>query len=517
MMNRYIINKIAVILVVAMTLPMFSSCSLFKKKAVLTAASNFGSGVSLGIASDILQMTDGLEKEYKKSFKDLLNAKNYSDEEKIFNEHMQNTVSGLIDEKSVKIKKDTAEVNITFKYADLEELQKGDYKDVNDLASAVDKAGKKEAEITVELKEIDKEWYVTNFDDQEFQDIFSFYGKMPVIGRVTLLDTADKLAKSIVEDESGVALLLAGPNATPEAVETIKGYFDVDGKPTSEDIAFRAAVRDGMTYEIDGNSAVIEGTKGSVHIILKRPNFEVLAGKKFSSIPEIEKAVKECDIINYEYVCEMERSGSEWHITNLDSVSFGGLLSYKKFTISLNSVDGTYKATKDITDQFIKYISKEYSVSIPSGCEGKINIKSTMELKNGKFAVKIDRDAFVSDIKSFVEKNIDRIIQNTLGTSSSVGLDAMAKIAGYKDYADMKQKILEQVTANVELIDTSSLESSGTYTVNGNSITFRSAADITVGKIDNFGAITVEARLTDSEARKLLEADKILMTYQKAT
>ena len=71
-MNRYIINRIAVVLVVAMTLPLFSSCSLFKKKAVLTAASNFGSGVSLGVASDILQMTDGLEKEYKKSFKDLL-------------------------------------------------------------------------------------------------------------------------------------------------------------------------------------------------------------------------------------------------------------------------------------------------------------------------------------------------------------------------------------------------------------------------------------------------------------
>ena len=213
----------------------------------------------------------------------------------------------------------------------------------------------------------------------------------------------------------------------------------------------------------------------------------------------------------------MERTGPDWFITNLDSVNFGGLLSYKKFTISLNSVDGTYKATKDITDQFIKYISKEYSVNIPSGCEGKINIKSTMELKNGKFEVKIDRDAFVSDIKSFVEKNIDRIIQNTLGTSSSVGLDAMAKIAGYKDYADMKQKILEQVTANVALIDTSSLESSGTYTVNGNNITFKSATDTTVGTIDNFGSITVEAKLTDSEARKLLEADKILMTYQKAT
>ena len=499
-----------------MTLPLFSSCSLFSKKAILEEVTEFGDALKSGNASDILQETDGLDREYKKSFKQLLDLKNYTEEEATFAEHMISSIEYEIDDKDVKVIKDEAQAGIAISIADLEELKKQDYKDITDLASAVDSASKKRAKITLELKKVDKEWYVTNLDDDIFQEYFSFFGNMPVIGRGTLLDTADKLAKAIVEDDSGVAIYLAGSNATPETVEAVKDYFDVDGKPTAEDTAFRTAVRNGMAYEIDGNSAVIEGTKGSVHIILKRPNFEVLAGKKFSSIPEIEKAVKDCEIITYEYVCEMERTGPDWFITNLDSVNFGGLLSYKKFTISLNSVDGTYKATKDITDQFIKYISKEYSVSIPSGCEGKINIKSTMELKDGKFAVKIDRDAFVSDIKSFVEKNIDRIIQNTLGTSSSVGLDAMAKIAGYKDYADMKQKILEQVTANVELIDTSSLESSGTYTVNGNSITFRSAAEITVGTIDNFGAITVEARLTDSEARKLLEADKILMTYQKA-
>ena len=80
----------------------------------------------------------------------------------------------------------------------------------------------------------------------------------------------------------------------------------------------------------------------------------------------------------------------------------------------------------------------------------------------------------------------------------------------------MKQQILKQVTTNVEQIDTSSLESSGTYKADGSSITFKSATDTTVGTIDNFGSITVEAKITDPDARKLLEADKILMTYQKA-
>ena len=424
-------EKTAVILVAAMLLPVLSSCSLFGKKAVLTAAGDFGEVIKTADASDILRKTDGTGRDYKKSFKELLDHKNYTEEEVSFSEHMVSSIEYTVDEKSVKIEKDKATVGMTFSVADLDALKKNDYKDINDLTSAIDGASKRDIEVTAELKKIDKEWYVTNFDDGEFKDLFSFYGNMPVIGRATLIETAGKLAETIKNDDSGAAIYLAGSNATPETIQAVKEYFDVDGNPTKEDNAFRAAVRDGMSYEIDETSVVIEGKKGSVNIILRRPNFEVLAGKNFSSIPEIEKAVKECEIINFEYKCELERTGTEWFVTNLDSVSFGGLLSYKKFKISMKSVDGTYKSTMDITDKFIKYISNEYKVSIPSDCEGRIYIRSTMVLKNGKYEVKIDRDAFAADIKSFVEKNIDKIIKNTLGTTSSVGLDAMAIAVQY--------------------------------------------------------------------------------------
>ena len=509
-------EKTAVILVAAMLLPVLSSCSLFGKKAVLTAAGDFGEVIKTADASDILRKTDGTGRDYKKSFKELLDHKNYTEEEVSFSEHMVSSIEYTVDEKSVKIEKDKATVGMTFSVADLDALKKNDYKDINDLTSAIDGASKRDIEVTAELKKIDKEWYVTNFDDGEFKDLFSFYGNMPVIGRATLIETAGKLAETIKNDDSGAAIYLAGSNATPETIQAVKEYFDVDGNPTKEDNAFRAAVRDGMSYEIDETSVVIEGKKGSVNIILRRPNFEVLAGKNFSSIPEIEKAVKECEIINFEYKCELERTGTEWFVTNLDSVSFGGLLSYKKFKISMKSVDGTYKSTMDITDKFIKYISNEYKVSIPSDCEGRIYIRSTMVLKNGKYEVKIDRDAFAADIKSFVEKNIDKIIKNTLGTTSSVGLDAMAKIAGYKDYADMKQKILDQVTASVATINTSGLESKGTYTVSGNNITFKSATDTMPGTVDNFGDITVTAPVSDPDAIKLLDSTSVQMTYKKA-
>jgi hypothetical protein len=515
-MNKNIKSKIAIVLVAAMTLPLFSSCSLFSKKAVRTAAAEFGEVIKTCDASDILKKTSDIDRDYKKSFKHLLDLKNYTEEEASFYEHMISTIEYTVDEKSVKVEKDKAKIGMTFSVADLDALKKADYKDINALTSAVDSASKKDIDVTVDFKKEDKDWYVTNLDDEEFKDLFSFFGNMPVIGRGTLIETAKKLAEAVVNDDSGVAIYLAGPNATPETIQAVKDYFDVDGKPTNEDKAFRAAVREGMRVEIDESTVLIEGTSGSVHIILKRPNFEVLAGKNFSSIPEITKAVKDCDIINFEYTCRLERSGPDWFVTNLDTVEFGGLLSYKKFKITLNSVDGTYKATKDITDQFIKYISSEYKVGVPSGCEGKINIRSTLVLKNGKYEVKIDRDAFVADIKSFAEKNIDKIITNTLGTTSSVGLDAMAKIAGYKDYADMKQKILEQVSSGIASIETSGLESTGTYTVSGNKITFVSSSATMPGTIDNFGNVSVEAPVTDPDAQKLLGANKVQMLYQKA-
>ena len=515
-MNKSFVRKTAAVMAIVTLLPMFASCSLFQKKAVLATVDEFCTSISTGDDNAIIRKTDGLDREFKKSFKDLLSSDNYSEEERVFNQHMLESISIEVDKKSVKIEKDTAKVDITFTIADHKKLQNGDYRDISALGSAVDNADTRSIEITAELKQYDKAWYITNFDAEEFKDLFSFYGQMPALGRGTLIETATQLAKSIVDDESGVPLVLAGPYATENTKQFIKDAFDVDGNPDDEQKAFQAAVRNNMSYEIDSSTVKINGTTGSVEIRMTRPNFEVLNGKPFKTIPEIEKAVNECEPITYYYVCKLERTGPDWFVTNLDTVEFSGLLSYKKFTINTNYVDGTYKSTMDITDKFIRYISKEYNVGVPADCEGRINIRSTLVLKEGKYEVTIDRDAFIADIKSYVEKNIDKIISNTFGTTSSIGLDGMAKIAGYKNYADMKQKILDQVTTNVEKIDTSSLESSGTFTLSGDKITFKSATDTMPGTIDSFGNITVEAAVNNSDAQKLLESKTITMTYNKA-
>ena len=199
----------------------------------------------------------------------------------------------------------------------------------------------------------------------------------------------------------------------------------------------------------------------------------------------------------------------------MPSVTATPILNYKKFSISLKKIDGTYQSTLDVTDKFVAYVAKEFSIRMPSDLEGRIMINATLVLKDGKYSVTIDNDAFVAAIKAFVETNIDKIIMNMLGTTSTVGLDALSKIAGYADYADMRQKTLDQVNSSLSTINTSGLESFGTFTVDDNTVTLTSGTDVSYGTIDNFGAITVTSPVNDPDARNLLGSDTITLKFEK--
>ena len=81
---------------------------------------------------------------------------------------------------------------------------------------------------------------------------------------------------------------------------------------------------------------------------------------------------------------------------------------------------------------------------MPDELQGTINITANLTLKDGKYSVTIERDTFIRNINSYVEANIDKIIMKKLGTTSSMALDTLAKLAGYADYADMRQQILDR-------------------------------------------------------------------------
>ena len=516
-MNKSFVRNLAAVTIVAL-LPVLCSCSLFQKNKVVDAAKDFAQSITLGDSSDILRKTDGLDREFKAAFKDMLDIANYDDEECLYAAQMMDSITYEVDSSSVQIEKDTASVVITFTMADHNALMDGDYKDAQALANAVPNCARRTITVTAELARVEKEWYITNFNSPEFQDIYSFLSKMPPIGKGTLIDTAKLIAKAVVEDEAGVAAVYAVSDKDPDSID-ITAYlgqlFDVNGNPTEEEIAFREAVRSTMVYEIDESTLTIDGKNGSVVIRLTMADYGTLAGKQFSKISDITEAVAACDTVTYSYTCELVRNGPDWFITNLDSPEFTAFLAYKKFSINLKNIDGTYTSTLDITDKFIAYVSKEFSITMPSDLEGKIYITTTLVLKDGKYTVTVDRDAFVANIKTFIETNIDKIIMNMLGTTSSYGLDALAKIAGYKDYADMRAQVLAQVTANLETVNTSGLESSGTFTLNDNAVTLKSATDTMPGTIDNYGNITVTSPVNDADAKKLLGSDMVTMEFKK--
>lgn len=517
-MDRSSVRKMTLVLTVLVLVPVICSCSLFKKKAVIKAATEFGDALRIGDASDILEKTDGLGLEFKKSFKALFDVESYTDEEMLYAAHMMDSIEVEIDSSSVKVDKNTATCDIEFTIADHMALQDGDYKDADALAQAVDNASTRTVKVTTQFELIEKVWYVTNFDDEGFSDLFSFLKQMPPIGRGTLIKAAEQTAKTVTSDDASLALSIAASVKSDDMVDMpayLTALFDLNGDPSEEETAFRDAVKETMTYEIDESTLNIDGLKGTIVIRITMADYETLAGKEFKKIPEITDAVKECGTVTYSYTCELIRVGSDWFVTNLDSDEYAAFLGYKKFSINLKSVDGTYKATLDITDKFVAYVSEEFGIKMPSGLDGKIYISENLVLKKGQYEVTVDHDAYINNIKVFVENNIDKIIMNMLGTTSSLGLDTLAKLAGYADYADMRQQILDQVMTNIETINTSGLESSGTYTVNDNLITFKSSTDTFSGKLDNYGDLTVTSPINDPDARKLLGTDTVTLVFKK--
>ncbi len=517
-MNKTLAKTLTAALAAAVLIPLLCSCSLFRKNKLLQAATLFTDSLRFGDSTEILRKTDGLGRDFKKSFREMLDVSAYTEEEQLYAAHVMSTIVAGIDSSSVELEKDKASVDISYTIADVAVLEGGNYDDAQALADAVDKCATKEITITTEFALVEKEWYVTNLDDKGYTELFSFLGHMPAIGRNALINTANQIALSVTTDDIALAVNNSASVSSPDMVnipEYMAVLFDVNGEPSEEDTVFRDAVLDTMEYEVDESTLTIDGLKGSIVMHITMADYEVLAGKEFKKITDIPDAVKACDTKTLSYTCELVRNGSSWYAVNLESEEFAAFLSYKKFSINLKSVDGTYEATVDITDKFVAYVAKEFNVSMPSDLEGKIYITATLELQKGDYKVTIDRDAFVSNIKTFVETNIDKIITNTLGTTSSVSLNAMAKLAGYKDYADMRQQILDQVTGSLETVDTSGLESSGKFTLNDDVITLKSGTDTMTGNIDNYGVITVTAPVNDADAKKLLGSDTISLPFKK--
>ena len=518
-MNRSITRRVSAVFSLAVLSALLCSCSLFAKKAVIKTAGEFGEAVCSGKATDILMFTDGTDRDFRTAFKERVSFNELSEEKSIYASHMMKSLSVEIDENSVEVKKNNATCEMVFSMADYESLMNGDYIDAEDLGNQIDDWEKMSISVTGEFTKVDKEWRVTNFDEEEFQKIYDFMNYMPPIGRAALVEAAKDIASSVAKDDPGLVIGLLPPASTADPVdmkEYINDLFDVGSELTDEEKVFRAAVLDTIELDIDDTNLTIDEQNGSVKITVTMADFETLAGKEFKEIEAITAAVKACGKKSMDFTAEFKREGSKWYATNLYSDDFAEFLKYKDFYISLKPITGTYQATIDITDKFTAFATNEFGIRMPSDLEGRIVISATLVLESGKYNVTIDHDAMVKSVQNYAEANIDKILMNALGTTSTTGLDAMAKLAGYGGYEDMKQSILGMVTSKITEVDTSSLESSGTYAAKDDAIKVTSSTgDVINGTIDNFGVITVTAPVNDPDAKKLLNSDTVTLNFKK--
>ena len=318
-MNKTFSKITVVLFALAVILPVLCSCSFSAKRQVGRTAGRFATKVC-NPTPDVLDFTYGLSRDYKNSFKDLFNDDNYTYEQVLFIDAMISSLEYEIPSKSKTIT------------------------------------------IDVELEKINKEWYVTNFDDPKFRELYSFFYDMPTIGRGTLIQTAEKLAKAIIEDDSDTVVYLIGPNITTEQSSCIASLFDRDGNPSDEEKAFRDAVLGTMTYKIDEVNLSIDGVSGYITIEISMADYEALAGKTFQSIQEMTDAVNACGTKSYSYKCNFIRHTFDWDLLNVDSDEFAAIMNYKRFSISLEEPDVTYNSTTDETAEFVNYVSKEFGV-----------------------------------------------------------------------------------------------------------------------------------------------------------
>ena len=518
-MNRSITRRVLTVFSLAILSALLCSCSFFAKKAIIKTAGEFGEAVCSGKATDIFMFTEGSDRDFRSAFKERVSFNELSEEKSIYASHMMDSLTVVIDENSVEVKKNDATCDMIFSLADYEALMDGDYEDAEAIGDAIDKSDKKEITVTAEFTKVDKEWRVTNFDSDDFQQLYDFLDYMPPIGRSSLIASAKSVTEAVTSDNADLVLGLLPPASTADPVDMndyLKDLFDVDGKPTDEEKIFREAVLATMICEVDESSLEIGETDGSLVINMTMADYETLAGKEFKEIEAIPAAVKACGTMNMSFKCEFKREGSSWYAVNLDSEDYAAFLKYKDFYISLKPIAGTYQCTLDITDKFTAFVTSEFGISMPSDLEGRIMVTATAVLENGKYEVSVDRDGMVKNIQTFAETNIDKILMNALGTTSPTGLNAMAKLAGYEDYEDMKKGILAMVSDKVSSVNTSDLESKGTYSANDANIKLTSSTgDIYNGTIDNFGVITVTAKVTDPDAKKLLGSDTITLPFKK--
>lgn len=514
-MNKNLtIHRITAALMIGVMLVPLASCSLFARKEVIEAADKLGSEITDGSADDILAMSGKKHTKFKEELNALITGEGYTEEENLYADAVRQTMEYEVDESSVSVDGDKATCDIVISLADYASLTGGDYDTIDDLTEAISSCDKTDITFTAEFEKKDDEWRVENLNSEEFLKIFGYRDAEFTIGRASLIETANTLAGFIEEGTSSDIAAMSYEEMETASLE----YLLAEGM-TGDEKDFADAVRQTFNVTVLEDTATVTGLDGTCDIVVESADYESIASGNYSSISELLAAVATGDTISYTYTAEFTRTGDTWYITNLDSEDFEDIFIYRYLVLSISDFSGTYVAAVDVTDEFNTQIEANVGAGTTNGMTGSIIAEVNMELnKDGTYSIGIDRDVFAQTLYDYADTNIDKLITNFLGVSSTDQIELLVMLAGYKDYADMRSQLLGQVTDMLSGLNTSGLDRDGDYIVSGSTITFcgddntKTTDDIT-GTIDTYGKITVTAPITDPDAAMLFGSDEITLVF----
>ena len=248
------VKKTGAVLVSVAMLTSLASCDmLFGSKAVIEAAENFGDAVVSGSADKIIKCsTEEKDGEIAEALELILDDDLRTDDFKDYSDAMKDTITYEVDSGSVKIDGKKASCDITFTMADYEDLDDGEYEDIDDLVDAIEDLDTKEYEFTIKFEKDGDDWLVSNLDSDDFGAVLDYRSyDLPVcdiVGDYVAVYDLTELLGSELADALGDDTTLTG---TIEATFMLSIYDDGSFYFTLDSESLKSDLTDYISNNMD--------------------------------------------------------------------------------------------------------------------------------------------------------------------------------------------------------------------------------------------------------------------------
>lgn len=318
-----------------------------------------------------------------------------------------------------------------------------------------------------------------------------------LLGSKAVVEAAESFGDAVASGSADKILKLSNEEKDSEIAEALDLILDDDLR-TDDFKAYSDAMKDTITYEVDSGSVKIDGKKASCDITFTMADYEDLDDGEYEDIDDIVDAIEDLGTKEYEFTIKFEKDGDDWLVSNLDSDDFGAILEYRSYDLPVCDITGDYVATYDLTSVLTDSLA---SAGIDeSTLTGSISVEFSLSIyDDGTCEVFFNGEQVYSDMLDYINNNMDAMFMGAFGTDSLDDLNEYAQMLGYEDYDAMKDDLADQIAESVADDDIGNISKSGTYTVEGSTITFdiEDYAESSVGTIEN-GNIIFGVEVDDS-------------------